>query len=432
MKRWGLWVALVVATLAAGAAITAALPDLPDRGGVIPTAHVTRGPIRLVVHANGELRAGRTVTLVAPAVGGMLHIVRMLSTGSPVKTGDLVVEFDPAEHEYALEQARSQVAEAEQEIVKMKADAEVQRAQDEVALLTARFDVRRAELDASGNEFIAEIEARKNLLTLEESKRRLAQLEEDVKSRAKTNEAALAVVLEKRNKARLAMERAQQVIESLVLRSPIDGVVQVKENRSGVMIIGPGMAIPDYREGDSVWPGRPVVDVIESGRMNVRARIDESDRSNLTEGQQAMLHVETLPGESFPVRVGSLAGNASRAAWYESASVTRLFDVTFELEKPDPRLKAGASVRVVIEGREIPDALHLPRQAVFEASGRTHVFAKVGDRFEKREVKVEHITESRVVISGLEEGLEVALVDPTAAAPSASPAASPIPAGAQG
>ena len=48
---------------------------------------------------------------------------------------------------------KSELAEAEQEIVKMKADADVQNAQDDVALLTARFDVRRGELDASGNEF---------------------------------------------------------------------------------------------------------------------------------------------------------------------------------------------------------------------------------------------------------------------------------------
>ena len=62
--------------------------------------------------------------------------------------------------------------------------------------------MRRAELDASANELIGAIEAQKNLLSLEEARRRLAQLEQDVKSRADTNEAALAVVLEKRNKAR--------------------------------------------------------------------------------------------------------------------------------------------------------------------------------------------------------------------------------------
>jgi multidrug efflux pump subunit AcrA (membrane-fusion protein) len=338
------------------------------------------------------------------------------------------MEFDPSDQIYQLEQAKSELAEAEQEIVKMKADADVQKAQDDVALLTARFDVRRAELEARGNELIPAVEAQKNVLSLEEAQRRLAQLDEDVKSRAATNQASLAVVQEKRNKALMGMQRAQSLIESLVLKAPMDGTVSVKENRDGINFFGPGMVIPEYREGDSVWPGRPVADVIESGKMEVRAKIAESDRTNLTAGQPASVFVDTLPGETFTVQVGALSGLASRAQWYESATVTRLFDVSFTFDKPDPRLKAGASARVTIQGKEIPNALHVPRQAVFEKNGKTHVFIKVGDRFEQKEVKVEHLTESRAAISGIPEGSEVALTDPTAARPTSNSSSPTLPA----
>ena len=428
MKRRYIGPAIGVAVLAVGAAIVFAMPRLPERGDTVPTATVTKGPLKVTIHANGELRAGRTMTLVTPPVGGMLRIVSMKTTGMPVKNGEIVMEFDPADQEYALEQAKSELAEAEQEIVKMKADAEVQKAQDDVAMLTARFDVRRAELEASGNELIPAVEAQKNQLSLEEARRRLAQLEEDVKSRAATNVASLAVVQEKRNKAVMGMQRAQQQIESLVLRAPMDGTVSVKENRDGLMMFGPGMVIPEYRQGDSVWPGRPVADVIESGKMEVRAKIAESDRTNIVSGQPATLYVDTLPDEKFVVRVGSLSGLASRAQWYESATVTRLFDVSFQFETPDPRLKAGASARVVIEGKEIPDALHVPRQAVLEKNGKTHVFVKAGDRFEQREVKVEHLTESRAAIAGVAEGTEVALSDPTLARPTSNSSSPTLPA----
>lgn len=420
--------AIAAAVLAVGAAIVFAVPRLPERGNTVPTAFVTKGPLKVTVHANGELRAGRTMTLVTPPVGGMLRIVQMQTTGMPIKSGEIVMEFDPADQVYALEQARSELAEAVQEIVKMKADAAVQKAQDDVAMLTARFDVRRGELDASGNELIPAVEAQKNVLTLEEAKRRLAQLEEDVKSRAATNQASLAVVQEKHNKATMGMQRAQQLIDSLILRAPIDGTVSVKENRDGIMYYGPGMVIPEYRQGDSVWPGRPVADVIESGKMEVRAKIAESDRPNLIAGQPASVDVDTLPDESFSVKVGALSGLASRAQWYESATVTRLFDVTFQFDKPDPRLKAGASARVTIQGKEIPNALHVPRQAVLEKNGKTHVFVKVGDRFEQREVKVEHLTESRAAIAGLVEGTEVALTDPTAARPTTNSSSPTLPA----
>ena len=250
------------------------MPRLPERGDAVPTAGVARGPLKVTIHATGELRAGRTMTLVTPPVGGMLRVVSMKTTGMPVKSGEVVMEFDPADQEYTLEQAKSELAEAEQEIVKMKADAEVQKAQDDVAMLTARFDVRRAELEASGNELIPAVEAQKNQLSLEEAKRRLAQLEEDVKSRAATNVASLAVVQEKRNKAVMGMQRAQQQIESLVLRAPMDGTVSVEgEPRR-----------PDdvrARHGDSrVPPGR--LGVARAGRSRTsssRARWRSAPRS---------------------------------------------------------------------------------------------------------------------------------------------------------
>ena len=434
MKRTLVWIAVAVVVVAAGAALAVGMPALPERSNGLPTARVARGSLALNVHAIGELRAGRTVSLITPPVGGMLRIVSMVPTGVSVKAGQTVMEFDPADQQYALDQARTDLAEAEQEIVKMKADREVQLAQDAVDLMTARFDLRRAELDAQGNEFISPIDAQKNLLSLEEAKRRLAQLEDDVKSRSVTSQASLQVVEEKRTKAHLAMQRAQQVIESLVLKASVDGVVSVKENRdaSGGMFFF-GMVLPEYREGDSVWPGRPVVDIIESGRMELRAKVDESDRGNLVEGQPADVAVDTLPGQTFKAKVGSLAALASRGGFFEpTASISRQFDVTFQFETPDPRLKAGASARVFIKGKQLDGVLHVPRQAVFEKSGRSYVFVRTGDRFEERDVKVVQRTESRVALDGVTEGLEIALVNPNAAVKPASPAAasSPMPPGA--
>jgi hypothetical protein len=357
------------------------------------------------------------MTLVAPSVGGMLRAVTMLTTGTAVKSGDVVVEFDPADQQFALNQAKTEVQEAEQEIVKMKADAVAQGARDEVTLLTSRFDVRRAELDVSGNELIGAIEAQKNLLTLEESKRRLAQMEEDVKSRAATNQASLAVVQEKRNKAMLAMQRAQQIIESLVLKAPMDGVVLIKENTDamGNMMIW-GMPMPSRRAGQRL--------ARESHRRRHRdwphgasREGQRSDRANLTQGQLAIVDIDTIPGETFKARVGTLSAQARRADFMEAAaSSTRQFDVAFAFDQLDPRMRGGSSARVTIEGQDIADALTVPRQAVFQKGGKTHVFVKVDSRFEQREVKVIQRTESRAALEGLAEGTEIALVDPTAAA----------------
>ena len=58
----------------------------------------------------------------------------------------------------------------------------------------------------------------------------------------------------------------------------------------------------------------------------------------------------------------------------------------------------------------------MPRQSVFEKNGKTFVYLKIGDRFERRDVKVTDSTESRAVVSGVNEGDVIALIDPEVAA----------------
>lgn len=433
MKRRALiWGIAGLVVVAAATPFLFAVPSLPDRGDAVPSTKITRGPLKLTVYATGEIRAGRTATLVAPPAGGQLRLVTMLTTGTNVKAGEIVFEIDPADQEFALEQARSQMAEAEQQIVKLKADTAVQAAEDAVALLTAQYDVRRGELDTAGNDLIGAIEAQKNVLTLQEARQRLAQLQQDVKSRSATNEAALAVLVEQRTKASLAFDRAKSIIESLVVKAPFDGVVASKENRDAAGGFFFGQALPEYRQGDTTFSGRAIADVIETGKMEVRAKINETDRDNLQTGQLATIESDALPGQTFAARVGALSGLASRGNWFETSAV-RQFDVSFTLDQPDPRLLAGSSVRLVIDGRVVDQALQVPRQSIFEKNGKTFVYIKAGDRFERRDVKVTDSTESRAVVSGVNEGDVIALIDPEIAArrskssspSSVMPAASP-------
>lgn len=427
-RRPVLWGVAALVVVAAASTFLFAVPTLPDRGGNgLPTTRITRGPLKLTVYATGEIRAGRTATLVVPPAGGSLRLVTLVSTGVSVKAGDIVFEIDPADQVFALEQAKSQMAEAEQQIVKTRADSAVQAAEDAVALLTARYDVRRGELDTAANDLIGAIDAKKNVLTLEEARRRLSQLEQDVKSRSATNEAALAVIVEQRNKAQLAIQRAQSIIDSLIVKAPFDGVVAAKENRDAAGGFFFGQALPEYRQGDTTFSGRAIADVIETGKMEVRAKINETDRDNLQAGQVATVESDALPGQTFTARVGALSGLASRGNWFETSAI-RQFDVTFAFDKPDPRLLAGSSVRLVIDGRMVPNALQVPRQSVFEKNGKTFVYLKVGDRFERRDVRVTDSTESRAVVTNVNEGDVIALIDPEVAAKrSKTSSTSPLP-----
>ena len=401
-------------------AVTASTTDDP----LVPTTRVTRGPLELSVHGTGELRASKSASLIAPSVGGTLRILRLLDTGSSVKAGELIAELDPSEQMYALEQAKSQLDEAEQQVVKKKADLDAQDAEDSVTLLTARFDLRRAELDnLADRELIAANAFAKNQLELDEAKHRLEQVQEDIKNRVETSRAALALVEEKRAKAELDATRAQQNIDSLVLKAPIDGMIVARENRDaagGFFFFG--MVLPPYRAGDNTFAGRPLADIFDLSSLELRIKVGEQDRANVTVGQDAVVWWDALASVPFSAKVSAIAGGLTSSDFFDVSGPVRQFDVTLKLDNVDPRLRPGTSVQVLLKGQRIDNVLQVPLQAVRLKNGKPAVFVKAGSGFESREVKVLFRTETRVGLEGLPEGTLVALVDPVAAATAAGSA----------
>jgi HlyD family secretion protein len=403
----------------------------PSEDPLVPTTRVVRGPLELGVHAVGELRASKSAMLMAPSVGGTLRILRMLDTGMSVKAGDVVAELDPTEQMYALEQSKSELEEAEQQILKKKADLDVQTAQDQIEELTARFDVRRAELDnLADRDLISANAYAKNQLALDESTKRLEQIRADAKTRVETNRAALALVEERRAKAELSATRAQQNIDTLVLKSPIDGLVVIRPNNdaSGGFFFS-GMTLPAYRAGDNTFAGRALADVFDLSGMELRVKVGEQDRANVAVGQEATVQSDALAGVVSTAKVSAVAGGLSSSDFFDMAGPVRQFDVTLKLDSVDPRLRPGTTVHVLLKGKRVDNVLQVPLQAVRIKNGKPAVFVKRASGFESQEVKVVYRTETRVGLEGLTEGTVVALVDPVAASTAASSPAKPAASG---
>lgn len=395
----------------------------------VPTGRVKRGDLDMKVFVTGELKASHSEVLTAPPIGGgALQITHLLHTGSVVKKGDLVIEFDPSEQHYKLEQNRSELLQADQEITKAKADAAVVAAQDKVALLKARFDVRRAELDVQRNELVSTIDARKNQLALEGAQRVLAELEQDVKSRSISNQATIQLAEEKRNKAKLQMDEAQGNIDKMRVVAPMDGLVALDKNEGAAGgFFFSGMSLPEFREGDQVEPGRTVGQVIDPKEMELVAKVGELERNSIKEGQSVDIQLDALPGTTFQGTVKNVSGSNTRRFWDDDTSTK--FEVSITLARTDERMRPGLTARVFINSAPQKNVLYVPRQALFLKDNKRVVYVRNGSNFDTHEVKIQAENESRAAIDGITEGTEIALVDPTAPKKTSS---STSPAGAAG
>jgi multidrug efflux pump subunit AcrA (membrane-fusion protein) len=81
----------------------------------------------------------------------------------------------------------------------------------------------------------------------------------------------------------------------------------------------------------------------------------------------------------------------------------------------DVLLRPGllADVEIIVE--KIPNALHVPVQAVFDKNGKQVVYVKTGGKFEERAVRVAKRSESTMVLAGgVKPDETVALADPYA------------------
>ncbi len=378
----------------------------------IPTATVKEVDLQLKVFTKGALNTEQSRVISAPPIaGGTLQIIQLAAAGAKVHAGDVVLEFDPSQQAYNLAQNRSDLEQADQEIVKAKADAAVQTAEDQTALLKAKYAVRKAELEVSKNEILSSIDGQKNLLALEEAKRALAQLEQDIRSHGASNEAALAISQEKHHKAQLAMDRAELNIKNMRITSPIDGLMVIHGNRDSTGgFFMDGMTLPDYHVGDQVNPGSSIAEVIDSSHLEISAQVGETDRTNLKTGQAVEIKVDALPGETFAGKVRTVGGATARPFWDDNQK--HKFDVAIQLDRADARLRPGFEAQLSILGDHLTRAVSLPAEAVFDHDGKKIVYCERGHGFEMQEVKVRALSEGRAILEGIPVGTVVALVNP--------------------
>ena len=328
---------LAMTLLAAGAYL--GWQSVPEGESDFALAEVRRGDLVVKTYLRGELRAVRSLTLTAPNIGSMSQITQLAPTGALAKRGNLLFELDDSERVAALEDTMLTVEQIKENLKKAEAELEIRKSQDEVEIVQANFQVRRAELEVQRNELLAEIDARKNELTLEEALRRKAKLEADIENRLRQREAELAVLREQLNKALIDVERDQRRIAESRVLSPLTGLVAIQQNRSGGRG-GFGQSLPEIREGDQVYAGMPVAQLLDLSEMELMTRVEESERANLREGQEVLIRLDALSDKTVSGTIKRLGTTASANIF--AGEATKKFECVIEINMRELLASVGA------------------------------------------------------------------------------------------
>jgi multidrug resistance efflux pump len=248
----------------------------------------------------GTIEAVRSRTVAVPRLSGTVTpmiITRLAKPGTRVDAGDVLVEFDPQEQQRIAFDKRAEVIDLDAQIAKKKAEQTAAEAKDQTELTAAENDVARAKLEVRKNDLIARVMAEKNSLALQQAEAKLEQLRTTFKLKREAAAADLRILEIRRERAEKAVEYAEKNAELMQILSPFAGLVVVKT------MYRSGSGYVEILEGDEVRPGVPVIDIVDTSAMLVRARVNQADAEYVRVGQTATIRLDGFPELSFTGRV---------------------------------------------------------------------------------------------------------------------------------
>ena len=374
----------------------------------VPTAVVERGTFVDAVQMRGEVKAGRSITIIAPSDAGDLRIMKLVRNGETVKKGDVLIEFDGVTVAKTLDEKKSEVRGFEAQIEQSRSESRSTEQSSLTAETTAKYDVERAKLDYSAREILSRVEGEQRGLKVDDAQHKLGESSAKLSSDRVAGEAKVAGVATKRSKSEFDLNKAERQLNALRVLAPADGTVAILRNwRSGNW-----MNPQDFKEGDRVWAGASIAELPDSSSLFGSARVDEIERGRLRLDQPATIRVEALPDRELKGHISSISALAK--ADFTSWPPPRSFDVIVALDEREDRLRPGMTATIRIATETLKDVLIVPPQAVFSAGGTDVVYVVGRGAPERRAVTIERRNADRVAIkSGLEPGEKVALEDPT-------------------
>jgi membrane fusion protein (multidrug efflux system) len=305
----------------------------------VQTAPARVAPIGQRITASGTLEARRESRIGTEVQGRIVKV--FVDEGDRFAEGDPLFEIDREPYEMALGQAEARLD-----------LARAQRVQGEADLARAR------------------------LL----QKRQVASVQE-----IERLETALAVARANERQAAETVALARNQIERTLVRAPWAGSVAARLVDEGTTAL--------------VQPQTIVLVLLESGTLEGRAAIPESQRARVRVGDPVELHVEGL-AEPIRTRISAVGDSVD--------SATRTYTVRMPVANEDHLLKAGIFALVEILPQAKSDALLVPREAIRSEEGRTRVFTVRDGRATPVPVTLGIVSDTEAeILHGLEPGAPV-------------------------
>src|SRR5690242_11443828 len=371
----------------------------PSADRVESVVRVERKSLSQTLRLNGTTQASRSFVVLAPrlegAQVGSMVVTKLAPSGAHVKSGDLLVEFDPQAQMKDYLDKKSAYDNLVSQVAQKQTDEDIARAKDDTAMQQANDELKRSQLEIQRNEVVSRIDAEKNQEAVDEAQTTLKQLKETYQLKRAAALAGIHILEIQRDRAKDAMHYALGNAAKMTVHSPMAGVVVYNT-------IWLGGRMGTVQQGDQVRPGLPLLQVVDPSRMEVRVELNQVDLLKIHPGQQAQMHLDAYPGMTLPAVLEDLSPLGHPGQFTEAV---RSFNAQFSVQGTDARLLPDLSAALDLDLGSQKSALVVPWQSVGFEGDHSFVWLETRGNFEKRTVQMGPRNDLDVVVnSGLSEG----------------------------
>lgn len=403
--RWDSWLFALITTLSVAGVLYASFRQTKkvSARSDMPVASAKRGEFLVIVSCRGELIAGRSVLVTAPTNIPDLRIIWMAPQSEPVKPGATILKFDDSgakrqlqEKEAALRQGTASVAHAE-------AEARMSNEKDKLELASMVHAVEKAKLDVQKAEIVSALQAAEYALDLKLAEEKARVQEATMNLNSASAASKIASMVAQRDKAQVEVDLIRRRIEQMTVVAPSEGIVTYLMNYTQGWV----NARP-FKVGDNVSPGSAVAEIPNLATLEMKAKVEEMDRSRLELGQNARIVMDPFPEKHFSsklLRVSPLT--EQNFEWPPS----RNFRAFGNFAEVDNRLRPGMNGRLDVVVSRLSDAISVPAKAVFTREGKAVVLVPHKGGWRPVEVVVVARNPDEVAVTGIAAGTTVALTD---------------------
>lgn len=326
----------------------------------VQTGRAVRQDLTSIVTASGEIRPENYTNVLGEGMGKINDIA--VQEGQTVRRGDVLLRLDNIQPgaDVKAQQASIDADTSAMKVAEANYESAVATLQQQQANLDkAKFDWQRSQ-QLFSNQLISKQDYDASKATYDGAVAAVtaakAQLDA---SHATRNQASYNL-----QQGQAVLTHQEDILHKTIYRAPIAGIVSYIAVRVGENVV-PGIQNAQ---------GSFLMTISDMSVVTAEVMVDETDITNVKEGQPADVTIDALPGKTFKghvTEVGELAilRTSGQAAMEETTANTqeaRDFKVVVRLDHPPASLRPGLSATAKIQTAHKNDVVTIPIQALAE------------------------------------------------------------------